>query len=332
VVQRIPADSGKNFTRVGQDLSIAGTPVLLVEPVCFCGIFLMPWTFPYLGETEELDDTVRASAPGSFVQLSDGCTHYELGGPDGGQPVVLVHGFSVPYFLWDPTFKFLAESGFHVLRYDLLGRGYTDRPNLRYDIDTFCKQLEELLDTLGFERINLMGLSMGGPITATFTARHPGRVRKLALVDPAGARTVTVVRILKAATTPGFGELALGLFGHKRMMKGLKSDFYDPAHIKEFVNQYLVQTKYKGFLRAILSTMRNGMLGDFSSTYCKVGELGIPTALFWGRNDKTVPFAQSADILAAISQAEFHAFENCAHMPHYENPDAFNPVLLEFLE
>ena len=121
----------------------------------------MPWTFPYLGETAELDEAVRASAPGSFVRLSDGYTHYELDGPESGQPVVLVHGFSVPYFMWDPTFEFLTESGFRVLRYDLLGRGYSDRPKVRYDIDTFCQQLKELLDILGLEQINLMGLSMG---------------------------------------------------------------------------------------------------------------------------------------------------------------------------
>ncbi len=89
---------------------------------------------------------------GSFVALSDGCTHYELGGPQDGRPVALVHGFSVPYFIWDPTFRFLADSGFRVLRYDLFGRGFSDRPHLRYDIDLFCKQLRELLDILGFER------------------------------------------------------------------------------------------------------------------------------------------------------------------------------------
>ncbi|MGB7874199.1 MAG: hypothetical protein WBL25_07430, partial [Anaerolineales bacterium] len=90
----------------------------------------MPWTFPYLGKTEELNEAARAGAPGSFVQLSDGCSHYELGGPPDGQPVVLVHGFSVPYFIWDPTFSFLTECGFRALRYDLFGRGYSDRPRV----------------------------------------------------------------------------------------------------------------------------------------------------------------------------------------------------------
>jgi len=292
----------------------------------------MPWTFPYLGETEELNEATRANAPGSFIRLSDGYTHYEIGGPENRQPVVLVHGFSVPYFIWDPTFKFLTESGFRVLRYDLFGRGFSDRPKLRYNIDLFCKQLRELLDTLGFEQINLMGLSMGGPITITFTTRHSERVKKLVLIDPAGARPVTISRILKAATTPGFGELALGLFGRGQLVKGVESDFYDPAHVKEFVNKYMVQLKYKGFVRAILSTVRNGMLGSFGETYKQVGAQKTPVLLFWGKDDKTVPFAHSNDIRAVIPKTQFHAFENCGHIPHYEKPEEVNPLLFEFMK
>jgi pimeloyl-ACP methyl ester carboxylesterase len=292
----------------------------------------MPWIFPYIGETKELHEATRSSAPGSFVGLSDGCTHYELGGEQGGQPVVLVHGFSVPYFIWDPTFAFLTASGFRVLRYDLFGRGFSDRPNLRYDVDLFCKQLRELLDILGLDRVNLIGLSMGGPISATFTDRYPERVRKLVLIDPAGASPVTFPRVLKAATTPGFGELALGLFGSGGLSRGVKSDFYDPAHVKAFVQRYMVQMEYKGFMRALLSTIRNGMLGEFSEAYRQVGRQGTPTLLFWGRNDRTVPFAHSDDIRAAIPQTEFHAFDRCGHIPHYEKPDEANPLLLEFLK
>ena len=292
----------------------------------------MPWTFPYISETEELNDVIRANTSGSFVQLSDGYTHYELSGPEDGQPVVLVHGFSVPYFIWDPTFEFLAESDFRVLRYDLFGRGFSDRPKSRYEVDLFCKQLRELLDILGFEKVTLIGLSMGGPITATFTERYPHRVRKLVLVDPAGARPVTVPGLLKALTTPGFGELALGLFGRGFLLKDIKSDFYDPVNVKAFVKKYMVQMKYKGFMRALLSTMRFGMLGDFSPTYRKIGELGTPTQLFWGRNDRTVPFPYSDDIRSGIPQVEFYAIEDCGHIPHFEKPDVVNPLLLEFLK
>ena len=75
------------------------------------------------------------------MQLSQGYVHYELGGPVGGEKVVLVHGLSVPYYIWDPTFDALTEAGFRVLRYDLYGRGFSDRPKLRYDADLFDEQL-----------------------------------------------------------------------------------------------------------------------------------------------------------------------------------------------
>jgi pimeloyl-ACP methyl ester carboxylesterase len=94
----------------------------------------------------------------------------------------------------------------------------------------------------------------------------------------------------------------------------------------------MVQLKYKGFMRAIVSTVRNGMLGSFAETYKQVGGQPIPVALFWGKDDKTVPFEHSEDIRAAIPRTQFHAFENCGHLPHYEKPEIFNTLLMEFLK
>ena len=83
------------------------------------------------GETKRLTPEVRTGLPGNFIQLSDGVVHYELAGPEDAPVVVLVHGFSVPFFIWDPTFEGLSEAGFRVLRYDLYGRGFSDRPHGR---------------------------------------------------------------------------------------------------------------------------------------------------------------------------------------------------------
>ena len=74
-----------------------------------------------------------------------------------------------------------------------------------------------------------------------------------------------------------------------------------PRTFITFVEKYMIQMKYKGFMRALLSTMRNGMLGDFSPVYRKVGKQGTPTLLFWGRDDKTViPLPIVDHIRAAI--------------------------------
>ena len=289
-------------------------------------------SFPYLNETEELTDTVRATAGGSFIQLSDGYCHYEINRCERSQTVVLVHGFSVPYYIWDPTFDCLAESGFQVLRYDLFGRGYSDRPNTIYDIHLFVRQLRELLDILELKKpVHLAGLSMGGPISASFADRFPQHIRSLILIDPAGARPVRLSLALKAVKIPILPELMLGLFGGEYLAKSIASDFFTSDLIDQFQKKYRAQMRYKGFLRAILSTIRNGMLDSFHETYQRIGELKKPTLLFWGENDTTVPFAESRDLMAAIPHAEFHPIDNCGHIPHYEQPARVNPLLLQFL-
>jgi pimeloyl-ACP methyl ester carboxylesterase len=289
-------------------------------------------SFPYLGETKELNESTRKGAQGSFVSLTDGVTHYELAGNENGTTVVLTHGFSVPYFIFDKTFEFLSKSGFRVLRYDLFGRGLSDRPRVKYNIDLFVRQLADLLDAFHHGPVDLVGLSMGGPITTTFLTKYPGHVRKHVLIDPAGVRAIKLSIILQGAKLPSIGELALGLFGGEGLVKSIASDFFDPEMVGAFQERYRVQMQYKGFLRAILSTIRNGMLGSFYETYERAGELKKPTLLFWGRQDKTVPFEHSADLLKAIPHAELCAIDGCGHIPHFEKPEVVNPVLQKFLE
>jgi pimeloyl-ACP methyl ester carboxylesterase len=307
--------------------------------------------FPYRDETKELNEDTRRSAGGAFISLPNGITHYEMGGSSpllpgvpgdpqkswaGGSgmrsPVVLIHGFSVPYFIYDPTFEFLSQSGFHVLRYDLFGRGFSDRPQARYDLDLFIQQLADLLDALNFFRsVNLVGLSMGGPIAAAFAIRHVERVDKLVLIDPLGAKPVTISPMLKAAKLPIVGEVGLSLIGSGSLVQNIASDFFDPALVEHFQAQYKIQMQYKGFKRAILSTIRNNMLGSFMDVYRALGKMERDILLFWGRNDTTVPFEHSNDLRAVLPQVEFHVIENCGHIPHYEKPNEVQPILLEFL-
>ena len=289
--------------------------------------------FPFIHETQPITNSFRQSIYGNFISLSDGYTHYELGGEKNADTVVLLHGFSIPHFIWDPTFFTLIEAGYRVLRYDLYGRGYSDRPKTAYTLDLFARQLSDLLDALEIsDPIYLCGLSMGGPISATFTARHPERVKKLALFAPVGGSAIPQTLPFKLLSIPGLGELLMGLFGEKTLVDGIAEDFYDPKLIDHFTSLYRPQLKLQGFGRAILSTMRNDALRDSSAVYRLVGETGIPVLLVWGREDKTVPYEQSQEVAASISQAAFHTIENSGHIPHYENADEVNPILLQFLQ
>ena len=288
--------------------------------------------YSFRSEILELDDEARRHTEGAYVRLSAGVTHYELGNPAGDQTVVLVHGFSVPYYIYDPTFDFLTENGFQVLRYDLFGRGFSDRHEAAYDVDFYVRQLEELLQVLGLTRpVSLAGLSMGGPIIATFTVRHPEWVNKLVLIDPAGGRTLGITRILKVVAAPGIGEFLLDIAGNGRIMQRLFSGIFDKRHVEHFLNRYMVQVQYKGFRSAILSTVRNNAIDCCIDTYRQVGNLHKPVLLIWGRKDNTVPLSHSDDLRSAIPDLEFHIFEDCTHIPHYEKPEEVNPILLAFL-
>jgi len=288
--------------------------------------------FPYRDEIKELNDTTRKEMGGSFISLPNGVTHYELSNPQAENTVVLVHGFSVPSFIFDPLFRFLTESGFRVLRYDQFGRGFSDRPRTRYSINLFDKQLYDLLDELRLTHpVNLIGLSMGGPIAATFTALHPERVKSLTLFDPSGVKSVSLTPMLKMAKVPIVAETVFGLLGTERMIEVAKKDFYDPKLVDVFIDRYHIQMGYKGFKRALLSSVRNNMLASFVNAYVSVGKMDVPVQLFWGRNDATVPFEHSNDLRAVIPHAEFHAIENCGHVPFHEKPDDVNPILLRFL-
>jgi pimeloyl-ACP methyl ester carboxylesterase len=291
----------------------------------------MNFDFIYRGEIKEIDNEVRASTSGLLIQLSNGFTHYELSGPLKGQPVVLVHGFSVPYFVFDPTFGYLAGAGFRVLRYDLFGRGFSDRPHIQYNISLFVNQLKELLDALAFKQVHLVGLSMGGAIASAFTVNYPDRVCRLVLIDPIGIRSIPLSWIYKVAMLPIISELILGLTSMENMIQGAASGYFDPEHIKMFRDQYRIQTNYRGFKRAILSTLRNKTVNGFPEVYQRLGKLKLPVLLLWGRNDRTLPLEQNRDILSTIPRAEFRIIENCGHIPHYEKSAEVNPILSEFL-
>jgi len=210
-------------------------------------------------ETLSLTDEVRQKAPGSFLRLPDGVVHYELASPPPTRTdvrtVVLVHGFSVPYYIWDPTFEALVEAGFRVLRYDLYGRGYSDRPDVTYDADLYDRQLAGLLSGFGIAGpVDLVGLSMGGPIIVTFADRHPERARALVLVDSAfhGSRGPGLL-----TRTPYLGEFLMAVSTAPSLPEGQLADFYDPSRFPDWPEKYRVQMQYKGFRRALLSTMRH---------------------------------------------------------------------------
>ncbi|MDQ6829450.1 MAG: alpha/beta hydrolase [Gemmatimonadota bacterium] len=280
-------------------------------------------------EREALDDAARAGAPGKFVHLADGVTHYEMTGAADARTVVLIHGFSVPYYIWDSTAAALATHGFRVVRLDLFGRGWSDRPDVEYDASLFDRQVTGLLDSLRIAGpVDVMGLSMGGMVAANFAARHPERTRTLTLIDPAAAHSSTPLMI----RVPLVGTYIFQTMAVPTMADGQFGDFAEPKRFPDWADKYRPQMRYRGFGRALRSTGINSARVDPDSLYSSVGKLTMPVLLIWGKLDTTVPFDLSANVRRDIPRAEFHPIEHAAHLPNVERASEVNPIILAFLQ
>jgi pimeloyl-ACP methyl ester carboxylesterase len=281
-------------------------------------------------EKSALTDEVRKSAGGSYATIADGVVHYQLAGPDTGRVVVLVHGFSVPYYIWDPVFDTLSKAGFRVLRYDLFGRGYSDRPDVTYDADLFDRQVTGLLDALKITQpVDIAGLSMGGAVVQAFANRHPERTHSVILVDPSFNHGTG--REPWMMHTPLLRDYLMTVHAAPGMAAGQMGDFAHPERFPDWPDRYRPQMRYAGFRRAIMSTRLASEGRDLSVEYAALGKKNIPVLLIWGREDKTVPFERSEELRQVVPQAEFHAIDDAGHVPYMEQPAVVLPILIHFL-
>lgn len=282
------------------------------------------WKNPEKGP---LNAAARTGVPGQFVALSGGVTHYDIAGPDTGRVVVLVHGFSVPSYIWDSTSVALSAAGYRVIRYDLFGRGWSDRPDAAYDGAMYDAQLDALLDSLRITQpIDLVGLSFGGFVTAHYVAGHAARVRTLTMIDPAS----------RERTLPGFlswpvvGPWIWQTTQVPGMADGQTSDFLHPERYPTWVDQYRPQMRYNGFGRALLRSAVTMSRTDFGALFASAAKTGVPTLLVWGTQDRTVPIALSEVARTNMPQLEFFPVDSAGHLPHMEQSAVVHAKMQEF--
>lgn len=299
--------------------------VVVVIVFAINGLFLIADTERYT-----LDEAARKNVSGSFVQLTDGITHYELAGSDTGKVVVLVHGFSVPYYIWDSTFVKLVDEGYRVLRYDEYGRGFSDRPDKVYEASLLRQQLEELLTALNIQSVHaIAGLSFGGPVVTDFAIHHPNQVDKVILVDP--FFPLESAEPKKPSYPESFMRFMMAL-SPEDMVNGQLTDLKYPERFPQWADQYKVQMQYKGFRHALISTRLHYATPEkMRANYKELDEQHKPILLIWGKEDNTTPFS-SSDELRKIVQTEFMPVDDAAHLPHMEKASGVNARIIEFLK
>jgi pimeloyl-ACP methyl ester carboxylesterase len=281
-------------------------------------------------ERRALTDSVRQrdGSPGAYARLSDGVTYYEAAGPAEGRVAVLVHGFSVPSYIWDPTFAALRDAGYRVIRYDLYGRGMSDRPDADYDGAFYDRQLDELLKSLKVDgKIDLFGLSFGGYVSAHYASTHPQRVRSLTLVDPSNSPPVIPWQL----ATPLLGRYLFQTGAVPTMADNQSSDFLHPEQFPGWADRYRPQMEFYGFGRALYRSRVSLSKENFDAIYANIAKAGTPVHLVWGKQDPVIPVAQAARIRQAIPTLEYREIDQSGHLPHMEQTAIFNHDMLTWL-
>lgn len=287
------------------------------------------WT---IKDLRPLDDTARAKAPGQFVQLDAGMIHYRWIGPEDGDIIVMVHGFSTPNFIFEQNAAALAEAGHRLLVFDHFGRGWSDRPKATYDADFYDAELLGLLDSLNItEPVGIAGLSMGGVIVPEFAVRHPERVNRVALIVPAGLDTNGATGVTGALLkTPVVGDWLWSLMGPGYILSPYHEEDYPPEN--RLQGDLSEQLNYRGYLPALLSTFRHLQMGGNTELFERLEKTGFPVFAIYGTADETVNISSADKLADIIPSAVVVRVEGGDHGVNVNRNAEVSPHLVRFFE
>lgn len=120
--------------------------------------------------------------PGRTVFVGDDEFLVREMGPEGGVPILLVHGLAGASLTeWHQVAPKLATDR-RVILVDHRGHGLSARGDTRFEVDDDADDFAGVLDEMGIGQVDVVGYSMGGLIAQAFAHRHPGRVRRLVLM------------------------------------------------------------------------------------------------------------------------------------------------------
>ena len=276
--------------------------------------------FVAAGEDRRLDAATRDRLRGSYIQLSDGITHYELTGPDDGDVVVLAGGLTIPLFYWDELAAELHARGLRTLAYSGYGRGYSDRVVARYDEALFVRQLRELIEHLDLPASShVVGTSMGALIAMAYVGQHVGSAATLTLVGPAGLSRQPVTQKLLLGNNIAAGVIAKR-FGRRVLEQHLGHNVADANRAAALAAMIGDASRYEGSIYAFFETLQHFPLFDRAELYRHTGTLHLPTQLIWGREDHVTPISSLGQVSELLQPSQCHVIDDCGHMAPFERP------------
>ncbi|RLC94025.1 MAG: hypothetical protein DRI39_04065 [Chloroflexi bacterium] len=225
------------------------------------------------------------------LKVGDCSAHYLKAG--SGQPVVLLHGGASDSRDWVGTMDALGRAGTFYAP-DLIGFGQSDKSKDGYCLADFVDFTLGFTEALGLERADLVGHSLGGRVCLEIALRHPEKVRRLVVVNAAG-----FTRLARWGASIGLA------FWFARKMLRLPQRF--PRFLED-----------------------NGGRGHWLCLD-ELPDLQAPTLIVWSRADPYYSLGGAQKAVRLLPNARLAVLPCYGHAPHLRKREAFNELLLGFL-
>lgn len=246
-----------------------------------------------------------------------------------GHPALLLHGITTWSFLWEGVARRLAQAR-DVVAVDLLGCGRSDKPtDTSYSLSAHADRMIEVIDALGWERVDLVGHDLGGGIAQILAVRHPERIRSLTLINTVAhdfwpvqpiiaLRTPVVRQLLMATFDAGTFRLVIrrGLYHKEKLTAELLDRFREPLQTEQGRRGFL------HFARCLDNT-------DLTSIEQDLRRLAVPTTVIWGMADLYLSFGIAERLVAQIPGSRLIRVETAGHFSPIDEPDRISELLLE---
>ena len=251
-------------------------------------------------------------------------TWYEVYGDLKSTPIVLCHGVGLDLHMWDEQIPAFLPN-FSVVRYDLIGHGYTPVRSDCSTISAFTEQLLTLVTHLNLESIILVGLSMGGVIAQQFAAGQPQLVKRLVLMNTVYKRTedeLTGVRLrLEQTENEGLEPIA-----DAAIARWFDADFRRQfPKVIDKIHTRLISNNVEGYLNAY-----RAFVNCEDEINSALRDVDCPTLVITGGLDTGSTPAMALRMNADLHDGRVVIFEKLRHLTAVESPDRVNAEVLAF--
>ncbi len=236
-------------------------------------------------------------------------------------PLVLLHGLPSHSYSWRKILPALASQGTRAIAPDLIGFGYSAKPERRefaYTPDAFITALAEFIQALEIERFSLVVQGFLGSIGLQYALRNPDRVESLAILNTPISTTAKLPWQMQQWGLPMAGEMMTQdpLLVDRTLEGGSRYQISD-ADLDIYRKPFLKSSKAG---RSLMSTIRNlNLQQSMAEVESGFQQWQKPTLIIWGMNDPWLPLSMAQKFAKSNQHTELVQLQNVAHYPqeHY---------------